>query len=98
MSEQFADWADRVEYWDVDDLDCAKPEVALPYLEEKVLDAGSPPAECSVIVASPDMKQHGPWQVVVEMSLEEAVQCVMTSKITHAPSCLVIRKAVRSIS
>lgn len=36
MSEQFADWADRVEYWDVDDLDCARPEVALPYLEEKV--------------------------------------------------------------
>lgn len=33
---QFPDWADRVEYWDVDDLDCATPDEALPYLEEKV--------------------------------------------------------------
>lgn len=36
MSQQFADWADRVEYWDVDDLDCARPDEALPYLERKV--------------------------------------------------------------
>jgi protein-tyrosine phosphatase len=36
MDEQFPDWADRVEYWDVDDLDCAGPEQALPYLEDKV--------------------------------------------------------------
>ncbi len=36
MAEQFADWADRVEYWDVDDLDCAGPDVALPYLEDRV--------------------------------------------------------------
>ena len=36
MVEQFSDWAERIEYWDVDDLDCATPDVALPYLEEKV--------------------------------------------------------------
>jgi protein-tyrosine phosphatase len=32
----FSEWADRIEYWDVDDLDCAGPEEALPYLEQKV--------------------------------------------------------------
>lgn len=32
----FPAWADRVEYWDVDDLDCAGPEEALPYLEQRV--------------------------------------------------------------
>ncbi|MHB8865230.1 MAG: arsenate-mycothiol transferase ArsC [Pirellulaceae bacterium] len=36
VSEQFLEWADAVEYWDVDDLDCATPDIALPYLEEKV--------------------------------------------------------------
>ena len=36
MRQQFADWEDQVEYWDVDDLDCATPDVALPYLEERV--------------------------------------------------------------
>jgi protein-tyrosine phosphatase len=36
MNEQFSEWADSVEYWDVDDLDCATPEDALPYLEQKV--------------------------------------------------------------
>lgn len=38
MIAQFPDWADRVEYWDIDDLDCAGPEQALPYLENKVHD------------------------------------------------------------
>ncbi len=38
IKEQFAGWEDRVEYWDVDDLDCATPDVALPYLEERVRD------------------------------------------------------------
>ncbi len=33
---QFPDWTDRVEYWHIDDLDCARPEEALPLLEEKV--------------------------------------------------------------
>lgn len=36
MEEQFPGWSGRVEYWHVDDLDCAVPEVALPQLEEEV--------------------------------------------------------------
>lgn len=32
---------------------------------------------------------------VAQMSLQEAVQCVMTSRITHAPSCLAILKVAR---
>jgi protein-tyrosine phosphatase len=36
MHEQFPEWADSVEYWDVDDVDCATPDNALPYLEQKV--------------------------------------------------------------
>ena len=32
----FPEWTDRVEYWNVDDLDCATPEVSLPHLEKKV--------------------------------------------------------------
>lgn len=36
MTRLFPDWADKVEYWHVDDLDCAGPEQALPLLEEKV--------------------------------------------------------------
>lgn len=36
MEAQFPDWSERVEYWDVDDLDCAGPEQALPYLENCV--------------------------------------------------------------
>ena len=32
----FPEWADRVEYWTVDDLDCATPEEALPQLEQEV--------------------------------------------------------------
>ena len=36
MEEQFRDWSEKIEYWHVDDLDCAVPEVALPLLEEKV--------------------------------------------------------------
>jgi protein-tyrosine phosphatase len=38
MTEQFPEWADSVEYWDVDDVDCATPEDALPYLEQRVRD------------------------------------------------------------
>lgn len=30
MERQFPDWADRVEYWRIDDLDCAGPDEALP--------------------------------------------------------------------
>jgi protein-tyrosine phosphatase len=36
IAAQFPDWSERVEYWDVDDLDCAGPEQALPYLEDRV--------------------------------------------------------------
>jgi protein-tyrosine phosphatase len=32
----YPEWADRVEYWSVDDLDCATPEEALPQLKEEV--------------------------------------------------------------
>lgn len=37
LEESFADWADQVEYWNIDDLDCAEPEAALPVLENEVL-------------------------------------------------------------
>jgi protein-tyrosine phosphatase len=36
MAAQFPQWTDRVEYWHVDDLDCAQPEEALPLLEDNV--------------------------------------------------------------
>jgi protein-tyrosine phosphatase len=33
MEEQFSAWVDRIEYWAVDDLDCAPPDDALPVCE-----------------------------------------------------------------
>jgi protein-tyrosine phosphatase len=36
VREQFPDWANLVEYWHVDDLDCAGPEEALPILDGEV--------------------------------------------------------------
>ncbi len=36
IGQQFPEWVDRVEYWDVHDLDCATPEESLPYLKQKV--------------------------------------------------------------
>lgn len=36
LSEQFPEWADRVEYWHIDDVDCAEPHEALPLLDEEV--------------------------------------------------------------
>ncbi len=33
MSEQFPAWADRIEYWHVDDIDCATANDALPVCE-----------------------------------------------------------------
>jgi len=36
MTEQFPLWADKIEYWHVDDLDCAQPEEALPILEANI--------------------------------------------------------------
>ena len=35
MAEQFPLWKDRIEYWHVDDLDCAEAHEALPHLESR---------------------------------------------------------------
>ena len=36
LRDQFPDWEQRVDYWTIDDLDCATPEDALPVLEQHV--------------------------------------------------------------
>jgi len=36
LSLRFPRWVDRVEYWQVDDVDCAGPEQALPQIEVAV--------------------------------------------------------------
>lgn len=36
MREQFPAWVDRIEYWHVDDIDCAPPDEALPECEANV--------------------------------------------------------------
>ena len=36
LHEHFPAWADSVEYWHIDDLDCAVPADALPLLEDRV--------------------------------------------------------------
>ena len=36
MDEQFPDWVNLIEYWHVDDLDCAPPQEALPECESCV--------------------------------------------------------------
>jgi protein-tyrosine phosphatase len=36
VGELFPHWVDRVEYWQIDDLDCAEPEDALPILEDRL--------------------------------------------------------------
>jgi protein-tyrosine phosphatase len=36
MEERFPDWADRIEYWHIHDLDFAEPDEALLELEAKV--------------------------------------------------------------
>ncbi len=33
IDRAFPEWVERVEYWGVDDVDCAGPEVAIPELE-----------------------------------------------------------------
>jgi protein-tyrosine phosphatase len=33
---KFPAWRDRIEYWQVHDLDCAEPANALPHLEREV--------------------------------------------------------------
>ena len=37
LGSRFPAWLDRVEFWDVHDVDCAGPEAALPHLEREVL-------------------------------------------------------------
>jgi protein-tyrosine phosphatase len=36
VEASYADWSDQVEYWHIDDLDCADSGEALPVLENKV--------------------------------------------------------------
>jgi len=36
MAEQFPIWKDRIEYWHIDDLDCAEACEALPHLEIQI--------------------------------------------------------------
>jgi protein-tyrosine phosphatase len=36
MARQFPLWRDRIEYWHVDDLDCAQAHEALPHLERQI--------------------------------------------------------------
>ncbi len=36
MERKFPEWADRVEYWHIHDVDCATPDDALPLLERRV--------------------------------------------------------------
>jgi protein-tyrosine phosphatase len=38
MMEKFPLWADLIEYWHIDDIDCAEPEEALTVLELQVRD------------------------------------------------------------
>ena len=37
MLQSHPEWADRIEYWAVHDIDCADPSEALPLIEEQVL-------------------------------------------------------------
>jgi len=36
LRAQFPDWEDRVTYWDIEDVELASPELALPELERRV--------------------------------------------------------------
>jgi protein-tyrosine phosphatase len=36
MAGQFPQWVDRIEYWHIDDLDCALPEESMPVLEKSI--------------------------------------------------------------
>jgi protein-tyrosine phosphatase len=38
IGQFFPDWLDRVEYWQVDDVDYAGPEIAIPELRQNVAD------------------------------------------------------------
>lgn len=45
LSGQFPEWADLVEYWHIDDVDCAEPHEVLPLLEGRVRDLAARLAE-----------------------------------------------------
>jgi len=36
MMAHFPLWADQIEYWHIDDIDCAPPDEALPILEQTI--------------------------------------------------------------
>lgn len=36
MTRKFPDWSERIEYWQVHDIDYATPEVALPQIEQAI--------------------------------------------------------------
>lgn len=36
MSKRFPEWLDKVEFWEVHDIDCSDPKFALPHLEREV--------------------------------------------------------------
>ena len=36
MTTRFPEWLDKVEFWEVHDIDCSDPEEALPHLEQEV--------------------------------------------------------------
>lgn len=38
MTVRFPEWLDKVEFWQVHDIDCSDPAEALPHLEREVLD------------------------------------------------------------
>ena len=38
MLQSHPEWADRIEYWSVHDIDCAHPDQALPQIEKQVLE------------------------------------------------------------
>ena len=37
MAERFPAWAERIEYWDIHDIDQAHPDEALPQIEQAIL-------------------------------------------------------------
>jgi protein-tyrosine phosphatase len=66
LSEQFPEWADLVEYWHIDDVDCAEPHEALPLLEGRVRDLVAclaetiePPGE--LVAVEPPEKRARRW-------------------------------------
>jgi protein-tyrosine phosphatase len=37
IGERFPVWVDQVEYWHIHDIDCARPDAALPEIEQHVM-------------------------------------------------------------